>query len=56
MKRDAQMLAMREEGMTYEAIGKEFGLSRQRVHQIVQREVMQDVLALARKLRSLDKI
>ena len=33
--RDYSMKSMRDNGMTYEAIGKVFGMSRQRVHKII---------------------
>jgi len=35
MERDEQMVALRAEGYTLEDIGQEFGLTRQRVHQLV---------------------
>jgi len=34
-ERLAEMMRLRDEGLTYEAIGGRFGLSRQRVHQII---------------------
>ena len=35
MTREAQMIEMHEKGMSYTDIGKEFGLSRQRVFQLI---------------------
>ena len=36
--RNAAMVAMRERGASYRAIGAQFGVSRARAHTIVQRE------------------
>jgi len=36
-ERDEEILRLREEGNTLQAIGDRFGLSRQRVHQIIER-------------------
>lgn len=37
LKREAKMLKMAEAGVTYQAIGDSFGISRQRVHEILTR-------------------
>ena len=37
LKRDAEMLALREAGETFEKIGERYGISRARAHQIVSR-------------------
>lgn len=36
-KRDIEMINLRREGLTYEEIGKMFNISRQRVHQIIDK-------------------
>lgn len=36
--RDGDIMAMRESGMSLAAIGSEYGLSRQRIHQIINKE------------------
>jgi hypothetical protein len=37
VERDAKICARRDGGLTYEAVGREFGLSRESVRQIVER-------------------
>ena len=36
-EREAEIIALREKGWTYESIGQKFGITRQRVHQIIRR-------------------
>lgn len=52
LDRDDQIIAMRESGMTYETIGNHFGLTKQRIAQILNREGRFDLHDMGCKVRA----
>ncbi len=52
-KRKGEIIAMRQEGLTYAQIAKEFGISRQRVHQIINNKIIPKFVKLTNTQKAL---